>query len=345
MPPEGVHRCPLPVPLGWFAIARTDEVEPGTVKILRYFETEFVLWRGLDGGLRATDPYCRHLGAHLGHGGTVVGNDLECPFHHWRYNGAGAVVDIPYATVIPKKVRRPSFLRSWPVVETNGLIYAWYHPHGAAPLWQPDTAEEIAVAGWVPFKRHDCEIAVHIQEITENGVDYPHFRYIHGTKSLPEPNWTIDGFRRVSIAAAKMETPRGIIDGRIQSRSIGPGQSFVRFSGIADILLLNSPTPIRRERTHLRFDFYHPAGVGPSSQRTARAVARNIIHQLQQDIPIWEHKRYQPNPVLCNGDGPILAYRRQYAQYYAKSPERSGGKAADLLPVSFEPPSTGAPNP
>jgi len=286
------------------------------VKILRYFETEFVLWRGHDGVLRATDPYCRHLGAHLGHGGTVVGNDLECPFHHWRYDGSGAVVDIPYASILPRKVRQAGFLRPWPVAETNGMIYAWYHPNGAEPLWQPETSDEIMSGGWQPVERYEREIAVHIQEVTENGVDYPHFRFVHGTKSLPEPNWKIDGVRRISIAAAKMETPRGIVDGEIQSCSVGPGQSFVRFTGISEILLLNSLTPIERERTRVRFDFYRPPDADAKNERAAKAVARNIIQQLEQDSVIWENKRYQPKPVLCNGDGPILAYRKQYAQYY-----------------------------
>lgn len=307
----------LPIPLGWFAVARTDEVAPGSVKSLNYFGTELALWRGADLQLRATDPYCRHLGAHLGHGGIVAENDLECPFHHWRYDGTGAVTDIPYCKPIPNKVRRPSFLRPWPVIELNRLALVWYHPHSAAPLWQPDAIPEVMEKGWKPLEGYDRDIAVHIQEITENGVDYPHFQFIHGTKSLPKPNWKIDGVRRVSIAAAKMETPRGIIDGQIESRSIGPGQSFVRFTGISEVLLMNSLTPIDQQRTHVRFDFYHPPEIAGSAERAARAIARNVIHQLEQDIPIWEHKRYQPEPVLCKGDGPILAYRRQYQQYYA----------------------------
>ncbi|MDB5393976.1 MAG: Rieske (2Fe-2S) protein [Rhodospirillales bacterium] len=328
MPSKRTYRCPLPIPFGWFAVARVDEIAPGSVKILRYFETEFVVWRGKDGKLRATDPYCRHLGAHLGHGGVVVGNDLECPFHNWRYDGTGAVVDIPYTRILPKRVRRPSFLQSWSVAETNALIYAWYHPDRTGPLWQPEPSEEIMREGWTLFEQYECEIAVHIQEITENGVDYPHFRYVHGTKSLPEPNWRIDGFRRLSTAAAKMETPRGIVDGQIQSRSLGPGQSFVRLTGISDVLLLNSLTPIERERTHVRFDFYRPPDTGASAARAAQALARNIIHQLEQDRVIWENKQYQPKPVLCNGDGPILAYRRQYAQYYVGG-TKSAAKTAN----------------
>ena len=95
----------LPLPFGWFAVAMSDEVAPGEVKTLKYFNSEFVLWRGEDGGLNALDPYCKHLGAHLGYGGEVIGKDLRCPFHHWSWNGQGGVTDIPYTKVVPPKLK------------------------------------------------------------------------------------------------------------------------------------------------------------------------------------------------------------------------------------------------
>lgn len=303
----------LPVPLGWFAVAHSDEIPAGEVRTLRYFATEFVVWRGDSGELNATDAYCRHLGAHMG-AGKVVGELLECPFHHWRYTGQGAVAEIPYSRSIPPQVRRPC-IKVWPVAEANGLVYVWHHPQGAAPLWEvealfPDGED------WKLHARHEWTVKVHIQEINENGVDYPHFVSVHGTKSMPEPQWKIDGIYRRSVSTAKMQTPRGIVDGTIDSRAIGPGQASVRFTGISDVLLLNSMTPIDRFTTQARFDFYYPARLEGSAERVAAAVARDVVGQFDQDIPIWESKRYEPDPILCAGDGPILHYRRQYAQYY-----------------------------
>jgi 3-ketosteroid 9alpha-monooxygenase subunit A len=37
---------------------------------------------------------------------------------------------------------------------------------------------------------------------------------------------------------------------------------------------------------------------------------------FEQDIPIWEHKTYRTQPLLCNGDGPIGAYRKWANQFY-----------------------------
>ena len=70
------------------------------------------------------DAYCPHLGAHLGHGGIVHENCIECPFHAWRWKTDGTIGDIPYATNIPPKAKEVAIFR-YPTVEANNLIYAW----------------------------------------------------------------------------------------------------------------------------------------------------------------------------------------------------------------------------
>ena len=35
--------------------------------------------------------------------------------------------------------------------------------------------------------------------------------------------------------------------------------------------------------------------------------------------------RYEPNPIICDGDGPIPQFRQWYSRYYA-APEGEGGK-------------------
>ena len=72
-----------PYPNGWIQIAWSWELPPGQVRSLRCLGQEFVLFRGHDGKAHVLDAYCPHLGAHLGVGGTVVGNDIRCFFHGW----------------------------------------------------------------------------------------------------------------------------------------------------------------------------------------------------------------------------------------------------------------------
>ena len=90
-----------------------------------------MLFRTRSGEARVLDAYCAHLGAHLGEGGRVVGENLRCPFHGWHYDGSGACVKIPYAADsdrIPKRAR----VRAWDVVERNRMIFVWHH---ACSVW------------------------------------------------------------------------------------------------------------------------------------------------------------------------------------------------------------------
>jgi len=128
-----------PFPFGWYVVCYSDELAVGEVKPVRYFARELVVWRGEDGKARVLDAYCRHFGAHMGHGGRVVGNDLECQFHAWTYDGTSAVTGIPYAKTIPLQAKRANCVPSWPVVERNGLVWVWYHPEGKPPKWEIDT--------------------------------------------------------------------------------------------------------------------------------------------------------------------------------------------------------------
>ena len=78
----------LPMPNGWFAVEWSRELREGDVKPLHYFGEELVLFRTRSGQARVLDAFCAHLGAHLGHGGRVMGETLRCPFHGWQYDGA-----------------------------------------------------------------------------------------------------------------------------------------------------------------------------------------------------------------------------------------------------------------
>src|SRR3546814_7634074 len=74
-----------------------------------------------------SDPYCPHLGAHMGHGGKVCGEHLRCPFHHWEYNTEGWCKNIPYAKVTPPIVKKQAILRTLPMVEKYGMMRSEEH--------------------------------------------------------------------------------------------------------------------------------------------------------------------------------------------------------------------------
>jgi hypothetical protein len=48
----------------------------------------------------------------------------------------------------------------------------------------------------------------------------------------------------------------------------------------------------------------------------ARGTFDGLVHDVQQDFVIWQHKRYVQPPILAEGDGPVGKYRLWARQFY-----------------------------
>ena len=305
-----------PYPYGWFPALLSADLAVGEVKPLRYFSTDLVVWRGEDGQVRMLDAYCRHLGAHMGYGGKVTGNNIECPFHSWQYNGEGVVESIPYAKRIPPQVKRPCD-HQWHVTEANRWIWFWYHPQGASPEWEVHHVPEATDPEWTDYDIYEWDVWGSLQNMAENGVDSAHFKFIHGAASMPDYAFDWGTPDRGAVLKMKMGTPRGEVDGEIAYRNVGPGQSYTRFSGICETLLIACITPVEKDHVKARFCFTQPRAQkdGPMGG-AARAIIKDICKQFDQDKVVWDRQKYLPDALVCDGDGPIGKFRKWYSDFY-----------------------------
>jgi phenylpropionate dioxygenase-like ring-hydroxylating dioxygenase large terminal subunit len=310
------RRFPFPIPLGWFQVAFPDDLAPGEVMPLRYWNRDLVLWRDAAGGFHLQDAFCPHLGAHIGYGGYVEGGEVVCPFHGWKFDGAGTCANIPYSERTNRKAR----LTTYPVMERNGFVLAWYHPKGEPPTWEVPVIEEIGDPGWSDWYSSSYVIATVPQEMSENGVDPAHFRYVHGTETVAEvETYETDGPFSKMLSKQSYVTPRGTTWGRIDVYNYGPGFSKVWFSGIVDAINVATTTPIDEETTQVRFNFIvRKFDDEKLTSTVADAFVKEINKQIQEDRPIWEHKTFLPTPALADTDGPIIKFRKWYSQFYAE---------------------------
>ena len=311
-----MSRYPFPAtPDGWYGVGTSDEVPAGAVRPLRFFGRDLVWFRGEDGAARVFDAHCPHLGAHLGHGGPVEGGGGRCPFHGWRYDGDGICVEVPYAKRIPPKAR----LRAWQVVERNGLVFVWRHAAGAAPSWEVPDVPELRDDAWTAPERREWIIRSTAQEMAENSVDPAHFRFVHKTNTVPETETAeIRDHLLHVVSSNRVATPRGEQRGRIEIQAHGFGLGVTRFSGIADLLVVTSGSPIDEERTHTRLQF--AVRKLPNSDATrgvGKAFIAEIERQFTQDIPIWENKIHLEHPLLVEGEAEIALLRRWATQFYS----------------------------
>ena len=317
------RRFPFPIPFGWFQVAYPDDLPTGEVTALRYWGRDLVLWRDDAGEFHLQDAYCPHLGAHIGIGGTVAGTDVVCPFHGWKYDGTGACTNIPYSQRGNKKAK----LRTYPTVVRNGFVLAWYHPFDEPPQWDIPVVEEVGDSAWSEFYSSSYVVHTVPQEMSENGADPAHFRFVHGTDEVAEmESYDIDGPRSTMLSKQSYVTPRGVTHGRIDVYNHGPGFSKVWFSGIVDALNLATTTPIDDETTQVRFNFLvRKFDDEKLTSTVAQAFVNEINKQVQEDRPIWENKVFVPSPALADTDGPILKFRKWYSQFYAEPYEMPVG--------------------
>ena len=179
-------------PTGWFQVAWSDEIETGAVHRMTYFGHDMVAWRSRSGRLTVMDAYCEHLGAHLGYGGHVEGEVIECPFHGWQWDAAGRNVCIPYEPR-PNRGRR---MRTYPVVERNEAAYIWHDVEGCEPYFDvPDVFagfnDSSSTADYYPrMTMYRSGVKLHPQYVLENGVDFAHFKFVHKTPIVPAVSYT-----------------------------------------------------------------------------------------------------------------------------------------------------------
>jgi nitrite reductase/ring-hydroxylating ferredoxin subunit len=324
-------------PTGWFQVAWSDEVAPGAVLPMRYFARDLVCARTEAGEVRVFDAFCPHLGAHLGHGGTLEGDCLVCPFHGWKFDGDGHNVEIPYAD----RPNRAKKLVGWPVREANGAVVVWHDALGRDPLWEPSDLPEWGRADYWSSpalrKRHE-RVRLMPQWVAENLVDPAHQKFVHGAHDPTViTRFEVEGpmfriFNLVELGAGKESTwltPDGARESEMNTEAWGVGIILGRFPDQDGAIHYQAMTPIDHEYSELNMALLIPRsgveevdGEARPDRRTARRFDF-LVSQLEADFVIWEHMRYTVKAPLTRTEaGPYGSFRRWARQFY---PEADGG--------------------
>ncbi|MFF4407618.1 Rieske 2Fe-2S domain-containing protein [Streptomyces sp. NPDC001404] len=313
----------LPYPSGWFGLALSRELAPGAVLTRRFAGEDVVLYRTRDGQPHAVRPYCPHLGAHFGAGGTVEGRNLVCPFHRFAFAPDGACVATPDGP--PPRAR----LEHHTVREQNGFLFVWRGHDGSLPDWDvPDTSPP----GAVPTASWATDVHAHVQELTENTTDLRHVPVVHhvtvwkadppkaegpylrthlrlgpnGPALLRKIQWD-HTFLLAGMGWLRIELPLPLLGSVIylwvMHVPIGPRRT--------RLLIASACTDDRQTR---------PIGTALVKRPVHRAIARSMlwtaVRKVQDDVRIWNAKRYEPRPRLAAGDEGIGLYRHWARQFY-----------------------------
>ena len=321
-------------PTGWFMVAWSAEIAPGTVKPLQYFGGHQVIYRTEGGELSMLDAHCPHLGAHLGHGGKVKDDCIVCPYHGWGYGPDGVNRFIPYED-------RPNVSHSlgkWTIVEQHECVFVWHDPAGGPPRWQmPDLFTVIA---HLPSTRSEYYRAypetsvrylrepVHPQITLENRPDTVHFEHVHGATVTPRLlHWEVDGPLYKTLGGFPIPTAEGGERIALKSHSIscGVGGAYAIFEGSYHYRLIFFTTPVDDETSDMFYSIWWPRDANDDAdappEHHQRQAHEEFLSTLGDDLEIWRYQVYVETPAFAKQDAkPYGALRKWAQQFYELAP-------------------------
>lgn len=115
----------------WRLLWPSRRLRAGQVRIVESDRTDVLVYRTRAGQLHAIEAWCPHMRNYMPNGlppgrpltDLLHGNDIECPFHGWRFSGQGECTGVPPGQRGPAAAAdgRP-IIRCWAVREKDGLI-------------------------------------------------------------------------------------------------------------------------------------------------------------------------------------------------------------------------------
>lgn len=162
----------------WYVAALSSQLtdDPLPVTLLG---ADLVLFRDHEGVARCISNICPHRGSSLALGTLYKDGTLACPFHGWRFDGAGRCTLIPSrrdheVDAIVARARTDAY----PVIERYGLVWvlAGDDPDNAYPLFD---MPEWDAEGWrVTVHEEIWEADIHTAKLAN--LDYVHLPVVHG---------------------------------------------------------------------------------------------------------------------------------------------------------------------
>lgn len=156
----------------WYALCEDADIGDRPVA-LRRLGMDLVLWRDRLGVVRATADRCPHKGARLSDGRVQQG-ELACPYHGFRFDGAGRCTAIPVQPDRP--IPAAMCLHTLPLQVAHGLVWLWHGesaPEGEVP-WFDDCPADSPTAS-----SSAMVYPVHYSRMVESNFDVYHFPFVH----------------------------------------------------------------------------------------------------------------------------------------------------------------------
>ena len=172
----------------WYVACAASDVVPGKPTRVQMLGCHFVLFRDATGAVACLADTCPHRGAALGDG-EIVGHEVACPYHGWRFGADGRCTQIPALgpdVAPPKRVR----VDTYPTQEKYGWVWAFLGDLPAAQRPKiPDLFPEFDDTTHWRRMPYAFEAKANWMRFEENSLDTAHTNFVHrqfGAKRTPK---------------------------------------------------------------------------------------------------------------------------------------------------------------
>jgi phenylpropionate dioxygenase-like ring-hydroxylating dioxygenase large terminal subunit len=129
----------------WYPICTTEELNEENPRRAELLGVRLVAFRDESGDAHVLADTCVHRGGSLSKG-KVLGDNVQCPYHGWEFDGTGKCTKIPSM----RKGTPPGRAKvdSYPVQEKYGIVFAFLGDLPEAERPPLHLVEEYGQEGW-----------------------------------------------------------------------------------------------------------------------------------------------------------------------------------------------------
>jgi len=319
----------------WYPVVLSKDLKDQP-KLVTILSLDFAAFRDSQGRARVVANVCPHRGGSLA-GGKVKGDNLQCPYHGWQFDGTGQCHKIPS---LGSDARIPARTRvdAYPVVEKYGIVFAFLGdlPESERPpmLEVPEFGDE----GWRPTWMN-FTLPYHYERSIENGIDPAHNEFVHPTHGFSGENaeYRVNDLRWVGDSAwgvgffAKFKSPastdsdfsrmKQATDSReAGTGAIGPNQiwTYINFAADKKMHQYMWEAPIDEHSTNVFFMNMRSTFLEPEMDKKVNEMNWMIADQdirVLSEVEPAQTPRTNNKEFMVPADEPILRYRQKLKEW------------------------------
>lgn len=159
----------------WYIACLTRELGDDKPVTRTVYDKSYVLFRDKNKKPVCLLNRCLHRLTQMDTG-RIIDGTLACPYHGWRYDNQGNVVEVPSEG--PDQKPKKMCSKPYPCVEQDGAIWIWVgdkEPTSETPPWRFPFANDPNWVSYFMITDFDNEVT----NLCENFMDVPHTVYVH----------------------------------------------------------------------------------------------------------------------------------------------------------------------